>query len=162
MTDLSRINAGIVAMLAQAFPDIPIFAENIREDITRPSFKVLFGEIATTADNVSCWTRKIPVELVYFAENTDDPKPECYRRQRQLTALLLGAEIAATDDTGQTVYFPVTDVKSGIALDRSDALLYVHFDLDEIGPPDIFIPDGGEVPPEADMMENLNLNLEVT
>ena len=96
MTDLSCINAGIVAMLAEAFPNIPIIAETIREGITRPSFKVNFGEIVISADSIEYWQRKIPVEIAYFAENTNDPKPECYRRQRQLTALLLGAEITAT------------------------------------------------------------------
>ena len=160
MTDLARINAAIVAMLAEAFPDIPTIAENVREGITRPSFKVLFGEITSTAVCVSYWTRKIPVELVYFAAATDDPKPECYHRQRQLTALLLGAEIETTDEAGSVVCFPVGEVRTGIGLDRSDALLYVHFDLDEISDPDSFTPDGGEAPPAIELMENLKLNME--
>lgn len=161
MTDISCVNAGIVSMLAEAFPGINIIAENIREGIVRPAWKVLFGEITTGADSDSYWTRRIPVEIIYYAANTNDPKPECYHRQCQIAALLLGTEIAAKSDTGDTAYFPVGEIKSGIILDRSEALLYVHFDLEEIGTPDIFIPDNGEAPAEAELMENLNTNTEV-
>lgn len=161
MTDLAKINAGIVAMLAKAFPDIPNMAEHIREPIVRPSHKVLFGEITTSAESDSYWTRKIPVEIVYFAENTDDPKSECYRHARRLTALLLKSEITARDDTGEQVYFPVGELKYGVDLDSSAALLYVHFELDEISQPDEFAPDSGEATAEAETMETLNLNMEV-
>lgn len=160
MTSLAAINAALVSLLTEAFPDVPVIAEEISEPIVRPSHKVLFGEITTSADSVNYWTRKIPVEIVYFAKNTDNPKPECNQQAHNLIALLLGAELAAIGEDGERVYFPIGEVKSGVSLARSDALLYLHFDLDEIGAPDVFAPYG-DVPATDEPMENLNMNLEV-
>ena len=159
MTDLSLIDIAITAMLRTAFPDIPVIAEEVREEIVRPAFKVLFGEITTSADSVNFWQRRIPVEIVYFAKNTADPKPECYTMARKLAALLLREKIVVADGTEERAVFPVGEIRHGIGLGRSDALLYVHFELDEQNAADEFEDESAAA---AETMENLNMNLEVT
>ncbi|WP_321833631.1 phage tail terminator family protein [Clostridium butyricum] len=147
MITLQEINKGIneaieAALNETEFSNVTIRAEDLKEDIVRPSIKVILDDGTSGKFNSCCKERTLTVRVYFYAKNKDKPKIENLKMREIIENVFL-EDLKISD----TFYIPIDNVESDIA----DGVLICSIDLETLE----IIPDNEEYEP----MEELDIEI---
>ena len=148
MISLQAVNQAICALYQKALNAAGTGAELVAEDVSkpiiRPSGKVELEDGTDARLLASGRERTVTFRLYYFAKDRDRPK---------LENLAVRDAVGAAFLDGLTVGDTYLGIDEGVSFTVTDGVLVCALDLTLTEP----IPEA-----EADLMEELNLDLEVT
>jgi len=101
------VRYGINAALNAAFPDIPIYDEEIKQNLTPPSFFVRLLEPAHTQELGRRFIRHHPFDIHYFAPGRNNDA--MYAMAEQMTAALQQIVVAGRPVQGYGMRFEIIE-----------------------------------------------------
>ncbi len=147
MITLLEINKGIneaieAALNETEFCNVTIRAEDLKEDIARPSIKVMMDDGTSGKFNSCCKERTLTVRVYFYAKNKDKPKIENIKMREIIENAFL-EDLKVSD----TFYIPIDNVESVV----TDGVLICTIDLETL-----------EIIPEREKYEPMDeLNIEI-
>lgn len=99
------VRTGVLKALAQAFPNIDRFGEEIKEGLTPPCFFVKILEPTHTQELGRRYAREIPVDVHYFDETNKDR----ITMAEQLTSILETIQVNENPIRGINVSWEIVD-----------------------------------------------------
>ncbi|OSA89056.1 UNVERIFIED_ORG: hypothetical protein B2H98_13935 [Clostridium botulinum] len=147
MITLLEINKGINEAIEAALNDtefcnVTIRAEDLKEDIVRPSIKVMLDDGTSGKFNSCCKERTLTIRVYFYAKNKDKPKIENIKMREIIENAFL-EDLKVSD----TFYIPIDNVESVI----SDGVLICTIDLETL-----------EIIPESEKYEPMDqLDIEI-
>ncbi|MBB6632763.1 phage tail terminator family protein [Cohnella thailandensis] len=104
---INDVRYAVNAALNAAFPDVPIFGEEIKQQLSPPGFFVRLLEPAHTQELGRRYQRTHPFDVHYFApERKND---DMYAMAEQLTSALQEIHVAGRPVRGTGMRFEVVD-----------------------------------------------------
>ncbi|MGN2369259.1 phage tail terminator family protein [Clostridium cagae] len=147
MITLLEINKGIneaieAALNETEFCNVTIRAEDLKEDIVRPSIKVMMDDGTSGKFNSCCKERTLTVRVYFYAKNKDKPKIENIKMREIIENAFL-EDLKVSD----TFYIPIDNVESVV----TDGVLICTIDLEIL-----------EIIPESEKYEPMDqLDIEI-
>ncbi|NFO89161.1 hypothetical protein FDC58_17725 [Clostridium botulinum] len=147
MITLVEINKGIneaieAALNETEFCNVTIRAEDLKEDIVRPSIKVMMDDGTSGKHNSCCKERTLTIRVYFYAKNKDKPKIE-NMKMREIIENAFLEDLKVSD----TFYIPIDNVESVV----SDGVLICTIDLETL-----------EIIPESEKYEPMDqLDIEI-
>ncbi|HBJ1646511.1 TPA: hypothetical protein LA462_000981 [Clostridium botulinum] len=147
MITLLEINKGINEAIESAlneteFCNVTIRAEDLKEDIVRPSIKVMMDDGTSGKFNSCCKERTLTIRVYFYAKNKDKPKIENIKMREIIENAFL-EDLKVSD----TFYIPIDNVESVV----TDGVLICTIDLETL-----------EIIPESEKYEPMDqLDIEI-